>query len=173
MLEGVIEYDPATGYGKRIKDARLGLDEDFYCADSHMETVTHSHLTVIARKRVHREKDRKAYKDLVSHPTNLNRAYTIYDPMSTSFLFTPTGTDHSVFSVAKFATESDKPQEYLAKNSIRIGQKVVIDSISDEVKLHPDEQIFKPDEAKHEEVGEQEATTQQELEQMRATKSNV
>ncbi len=93
--------------------------------------------------------------------------------MSTSFLFTPTGTDHSVFSVARSATESDKLQEFEAKNSIRIGQKVVIDSESVEVRLDPDGQIFKADEAKHEEVREQEATTQQELEQMRATKSNV
>lgn len=93
--------------------------------------------------------------------------------MSTSFLFTPTGTGQSVISVAKSTTESDKPQEFVAKNTIRIGQKVVIDTESGEVRLHPDEQIFKADEAKHEEVREQEATTQEELEQRRATKSNV
>jgi hypothetical protein len=49
----------------------------------------------------------------------------------------------------------------------------VIDSESVEVRLDPDGQIFKADEAKLEEVREQEATTQQELEQRRATKSNV
>jgi len=93
--------------------------------------------------------------------------------MSTSFQFTSTGTGQSVISVAKSATESGKPQEFVAKNTIRIGQKVVIDSESVEVRLDPDGQIFKVDEAKHEEVREQEATTQQELEQRRATKSNV
>jgi hypothetical protein len=92
--------------------------------------------------------------------------------MSTSFQFTSTGTGQSVISVAKSATESGKPQEFVAKNTIRIGQKVVIDSESVE-RLDPDGQIFKADEAKHEEVREQEATTQQELEQRRATKSNV
>ena len=93
--------------------------------------------------------------------------------MSTSFQFTSTGTGQSVISVAKSATESGKPQEFVAKNTIRIGQKVVIDSESVEVRLDPDGQIFKVDEAKREEVREQEATTQQELEQRRATKSNV
>ena len=93
--------------------------------------------------------------------------------MSTSFQFTSTGTDQSVISVAKSATESGKPQEFVAKNTIRIGQKVVIDSESVEVRLDLDGQIFKADEAKYEEVREQEATTQQELEQRRATKSNV
>lgn len=93
--------------------------------------------------------------------------------MSTSFQFTSTGTDQSVISVAKSSTESGKPQEFVAKNTIRIGQKVVIDSESVEVRLDPDGQIFKADEAKYEEVREREATTQQELEQRRATKSNV
>ena len=93
--------------------------------------------------------------------------------MSTSFQFTSTGTGQSVISVAKSATQSGKPQEFVAKNTIRIGQKVVIDSESVEVRLDPDGQIFKADEAKYEEVREQEATTQQELEQRRATKSNV
>jgi len=93
--------------------------------------------------------------------------------MSTSFQFTSTGTGQSVISVAKSATESGKPQEFVAKNTIRIGQKVVIDSESVEVRLDQDGQILKADEAKHEEVREQEATTQQELEQRRATKSNV
>lgn len=93
--------------------------------------------------------------------------------MSTSFQFTSTGTGQSVISVAKSAAESGKPQEFVAKNTIRIGQKVVIDSESVEVRLDPDGQIFKADEAKYEEVREQEATTQQELEQRRATKSNV
>jgi hypothetical protein len=93
--------------------------------------------------------------------------------MSTSFQFTSTGTGQSVISVAKSATESGKPQEFVAKNTIRIGQKVVIDSESVEVRLDPDGQIFKADEAKYEEVREQKATTQQELEQRRATKSNV
>jgi phosphoenolpyruvate-protein kinase (PTS system EI component) len=82
--------------------------------------------------------------------------------MSTSFQFTSTGTGQSVISVAKSATESGKPQEFVA-----------IDSESVEVRLDPDGQIFKADEAKHEEVREQEATTQQEVEQRRATKSNV
>lgn len=93
--------------------------------------------------------------------------------MSTSFQFTSTGTGQSVISVAKSAAESGKPQEFVAKNTIRIGQKVVIDSESGEVRLDPDGQIFKADEAKYEEVREREATTQQELEQRRATKSNV
>ncbi len=110
---------------------------------------------------------------LVSHHTNLSRVNTIHSPMSTSSLFTRTGTDQSVIGLAEFAAESDKLQEFVAKNTIRIGQKIVIDSENLEVTLHPDEQIFNANEAKHEEVREQKATTQQELEQRRVTKSNV
>jgi hypothetical protein len=119
------------------------------------------------------QRKRSLIRRLGIHHTNLNRANTINGSMSTSFQFTSTGTGQSVISVAKSATESGKPQEFVAKNTIRIGQKVVIDSESVEVRLDPDGQIFKADEAKHEEVREQEATTQQELEQRRATKSNV
>ena len=36
-IEGAIEYDPATGYGKRIKDPTLGLVEDFYAKDGSLE----------------------------------------------------------------------------------------------------------------------------------------
>ena len=36
-IQGAIEYDPATGYGKRIKDPVLGLTEDFYCKDGSLE----------------------------------------------------------------------------------------------------------------------------------------
>src|SRR5215831_12838698 len=36
-IQGAIEYDPATGYGKRIKDPALGLVEDFYCKDGSIE----------------------------------------------------------------------------------------------------------------------------------------
>ena len=93
--------------------------------------------------------------------------------MSTSFLFTPTGTGQTVISVAKSDIESYIPQEFVAKNTTRIGQKVVIDSESGEVRLYPDEQIFKADEVKHDEVRGQEATIQLELEQRRATNSNV
>ena len=41
-IPGAIEYDPATGYGKRIKDASLGLVEDFYCKDGSLEMDGHN-----------------------------------------------------------------------------------------------------------------------------------
>ena len=41
-IEGAIEYDPATGYGKRIKDPTLGLVEDFYCKDGSIEIEGHN-----------------------------------------------------------------------------------------------------------------------------------
>ena len=41
-MEGVIEYDPKTGFGKRIKDAQLGLVEDFYRGGGHFEIDGHT-----------------------------------------------------------------------------------------------------------------------------------
>lgn len=41
-MEGVIEYDPKTGFGKRIKDATLGLVEDFYRGGGHFEIDGHT-----------------------------------------------------------------------------------------------------------------------------------
>ena len=39
---GAIEYDPSTGFGKRIKDPTLGLVEDFYCKDGSIELDGHN-----------------------------------------------------------------------------------------------------------------------------------
>jgi len=41
-IQGAIEYDAATGYGKRIKDPTLGLIEDFYCKDGSIELDGHN-----------------------------------------------------------------------------------------------------------------------------------
>jgi hypothetical protein len=40
-MEGVIEYDPKTGFGKRIKDPKLGLVENFYRGGGHFEIDGH------------------------------------------------------------------------------------------------------------------------------------
>lgn len=41
-IEGAIEYDPSTGFGKRIKDPTLGLIEDFYRKDGSIEIDGHN-----------------------------------------------------------------------------------------------------------------------------------
>jgi hypothetical protein len=41
-IQGAIEYDPGTGYGKRIKDPALGLVEQFYCKDGSIEVDGHN-----------------------------------------------------------------------------------------------------------------------------------
>jgi hypothetical protein len=41
-LEGAIEYDPSTGFGKRIKDPKLGLVESFYRGGGHIEVDGHT-----------------------------------------------------------------------------------------------------------------------------------
>lgn len=41
-IEGAIEYDPSTGFGKRIKDPALGLVEDFYRKDGSIEIDGHN-----------------------------------------------------------------------------------------------------------------------------------
>lgn len=41
-ISGAIEYDPSTGYGKRIKDPALGLIEPFYHKDGSIEVDGHN-----------------------------------------------------------------------------------------------------------------------------------
>jgi hypothetical protein len=41
-IQGAIEYDPSTGWGKRIKDPTLGLIETFYCKDGSLEVDGHN-----------------------------------------------------------------------------------------------------------------------------------
>lgn len=41
-MQGVLEYDPKTGFGKRIKDAERGLVEDFYRGGGHFEIDGHT-----------------------------------------------------------------------------------------------------------------------------------
>ena len=95
--------------------------------------------------------------------------------MSTSFQFTSAGKGQSVISLGRSATESDKPQEFVEGSTVRIRQNVVIDSeVSDDLIFSQrDGQIFRADEARHVDIGEKGATTKQQLEKRRATKSNV
>jgi hypothetical protein len=41
-MQGVLEYDPKTGFGKRIKDAQRGLVENFYRGGGHIEIDGHT-----------------------------------------------------------------------------------------------------------------------------------
>lgn len=41
-IQGAIEYDPSTGWGKRIKDPVLGLIEAFYHKDGSIEVDGHN-----------------------------------------------------------------------------------------------------------------------------------
>jgi hypothetical protein len=41
-MQGVIEYDPKTGFGNRIKDAQRGLVENFYRGGGHIEIDGHT-----------------------------------------------------------------------------------------------------------------------------------
>ena len=96
--------------------------------------------------------------------------------MSTSFQFTSAGKGQSVISLGRSATESDKPQEFVEGSTVRIRQNVVIDSEvsgDDLIFSQRDGQIFRADEARHVDIGEKGATTKQQLEKRRATKSNV
>ena len=82
-MPGVIEYDTATGYGKRIKDARLGLIEDFYQKDgsaeidgNNFDDTNHDDDKIDAIKtlidmNVHRNDAN--YTDLLDHHTKLHK----------------------------------------------------------------------------------------------------
>jgi hypothetical protein len=95
--------------------------------------------------------------------------------MSTSFSFILAGRGQSVISLARSTTELDKPQEFVSKNTVQIGQNLVTDNEENTelILSNQNEPKFKADESKHEDVQENEATIKRELEKKGATKSNV
>ena len=173
-MKGVIEYDPVTGYGKRIKDSEKGLVEDFFRADGHMELDGHTFtsdnhneekveaIKTVIKMGVNRNKDPKTYEDLISHHTNLNRSNTKHGPITTS----GTGATESMSSLFR-VSGSDTVTTFTATQNIKKGNKVQVNLETGEVELHPDELIFKADEDRHNETREQEKKTKEQLEQRR------
>ena len=83
-MPGVIEYDPATGYGKRVKDAQRGLIEDFYAADGSVEIDGHNfddtnhdeHRIAAIKTLINMgvtKNSQAGYNDLLDHHTKLHQ----------------------------------------------------------------------------------------------------
>lgn len=83
---GIIEYDPNTGYGKKIIDAEKGIVRDWYCLGGYIEIDGHTFtadntdtdkvdaVKEMVDAKVTREKDPKVYDDLLVNYINRHRA---------------------------------------------------------------------------------------------------
>ena len=142
-IQGAIEYDPATGFGKRIKDPTLGLTEDFYCKDgsieidgqnfddtNHDEDTVNSIREMITLKVNRNDPD---YNDMLKAKVNQKRN-------EAKLKATPTRTIQSAIDLGVM--------KFVAVTQIAKGEPVDIDVNNGFVRGTRSDNIHKPNDAK-------------------------
>src|SRR5215831_11283063 len=139
-IEGAIEYDPSTGYGKRIKDARLGLIEDFYIKDGSIEIdgqnfddTNHDPdqvdaIRTVINMKINRSTDPQVYEDNIKHHADLIRKQK--QELQKIQQKQEEQTFAAMASIAKgepTATTTTTTTTMIAADTIRPGDKVIID----------------------------------------------
>lgn len=142
-ITGAIEYDPATGFGKRIKDPALGLIESFYCKDGSVELDGHnfddtnSHdqdkLTSIKEMiDLKVSRDTPEYEDMLKAKINQKRV------------------DSTISNVARLSgatlpsTVTLPPGNFIATTQIAKGETVIIDLDKGEIRGTRSDNTYKP-----------------------------
>lgn len=133
-IQGAIEYDPATGFGKRIKDANLGLVEDFYVKDGSIEIDGHNFDDTNQD-----DTEVDSIKELIT--LKVNRNDPTYDDLLKAKVNTKRDEDKQKHPPGK---KPDEPEESLANkvdklhliasSQIAKGEEVIIDLDKNEVK---------------------------------------
>lgn len=170
-IPGAIEYDPATGFGKRIKDAQLGLVEDFFYKDGSVEIDGHNFDDT------NDDPDQaEAIKTLID--INVNRSSPDYETLLQKHVDKvrkekQQQQQNALAAAARPQAAQPTTSTFTATQNIRIGQKIQVNNETGEAILHPDEQVFKADQANHEQLRQQSLEQQQLFEQRRATKAAI
>jgi len=130
LIHGAIEYDPSTGYGKRIKDPALGLVESFFRQGGSVEIDGHNFDDT------NQDEDRvAAIKDMIT--LHVNRNTPEYEDLLRQHVdqnrknkHPPKDKNQQAFENAK-GNNPDKPPKdapvFKAANNIKKGTPVVID----------------------------------------------
>ena len=145
-IEGAIEYDPATGYGKRIKDPTLGLVEDFYCKDGSIEIEGHNFDDTN-----HDEDEVDSIREMITLKVSRN------DPNYQQMLQTKVNQKRDEKTAKQkekavnitTSLESGHIEEitrFIAKTQIASGEEVTVDLTTGEVRGTRSDNVHRPDE---------------------------
>ena len=145
-MEGVIEYDPVTGFGKRIKDPTLGLIENFYRKGGHAEIDGHTFTdenhddnkiqaikTLIDAKVA---RGTETYEDQLKHHIAVNRANEKEQANKRKL---------SPITTLAEVKQANENITYVATTQIAKGETVTIDFETGYVTGTRSDNIFKPE----------------------------
>jgi len=146
-MEGVIEYDPKTGFGKRIKDATLGLVEDFYRGGGHFEIDGHTFtadnqdqneidaITTLIDAKVAR--GTPEYDELLKHHIDVNRQKEKDNNK-------PKATQSQQQPPTLTLEDTDATIPFVARTQIARGEEVILDLHKREVAGVRSDNIHRP-----------------------------
>jgi len=138
-IAGAIEYDPATGWGKRIKDPTLGLVEDFFVKDGSIELDGHNFDDTN-----HDEQEIQAVKELIT--LKVNRNDPTYDDLLKTKVNQKRDEDKQKHpSGPKIEPlKPDKLPKIVAMTQIAKGEEIKIDIDTGEARGTRADNIFSP-----------------------------
>lgn len=147
-IQGAIEYDPTTGYGKRVKDPVLGLTEDFYYKGGHVEIDGHT----FNEDTPHDEEKIASIKEMIKIGTN--REDPGYADMLVNFVnsrrmdkkaqLEAQQQQAKQFETFQQSTEIQVPEKFVAITQIARGEEVIIDLKTGHVKGTRSDNIHRP-----------------------------
>lgn len=144
-IEGAIEYDPKTGYGKRIKlgAEKQGIIEPFYQKDGSIEIDGHNFDDT------NHETDKvDAIRDLVN--MQVNRGQPGYDELLQEHVNNRRRDKQGLAQRQTLATEIPKTAEdnakaFVATQNLKKGMKLRVNLTTGEVEADPDQLLTRPD----------------------------
>lgn len=146
-ITGAIEYDPATGFGKRIKDPALGLIESFYCKDGSVEldghnfddTNSHDQDKVDSIREMidlKVSRDTPEYEDMLKAKISQKRDSTISNVAPESGATLP--------STVTTTSTAIPPGNFIATTQIAKGETVIIDLDKGEIRGTRSDNTYRP-----------------------------
>jgi hypothetical protein len=138
-IQGAIEYDPSTGFGKRIKDPTLGLVEDFYCKDGSVELDGHNFDDTN-----HDEDEVNSIREMITLKVSRN------DPAYHDMLQAKVNQKRDEKQKPTAITASPPPSTlptFIATTQIAKGEEIIIDLTTGQAKGTRSDNIHRPDEA--------------------------
>jgi len=159
-MEGVIEYDPVSGSGKRIKDPKLGIVEGFFRKGGSIEIDGHNFddtnqdedeidaIREVNNMNVNRSSNPELYADMVRSKRDKKREDKVNPPK-----------DKNVVALEKANKAKDgnvSPPVFTAKNNIKKGNRVVVDWDNGEIDTAPEDapdNVLHADEVAREQAG--------------------